>query len=139
MLILYSDMCGYIRECGSAVKSTNDNLIKTLDLLKILALAEKSLFDHIDDQVVSNNELKDILLDWFKEQGITNDNVKELIETSFQRAYTLRNRINIVRNEYRNELAKFDERIIIFEKGMNHLIVKSRRLCMIRLNSCMKN
>ena len=116
MLILYSDMCGYIRECGSAVKSTNDNLIKTLDLLKILALAEKSLFDHIDDQVVSNNELKDILLDWFKEQGITNDNVKELIETSFQRAYTLRNRINIVRNEYRNELAKFDERIIIFEK-----------------------
>lgn len=121
LLAIYTNMSTHIRECCSALSKTNDNLIRTLELLKVLAFAEKTLYEHVDDQVVSNNELKEILLSWFKKQGISNENVKELIETSFQRAYTLRDRINVVRKEYKEAISQLDTRICEFEEKHKYL------------------
>ena len=118
---VYSNLRDYISKCGEAIKKSNENQGRTLELIKLLALVEKDLYSHIDDQVVSNNELKSIILDWFKKQGINDDEVKELLETSFQRAYTLRDRINNLRQEYREEISQCDQRILAFEQKHNSL------------------
>ena len=75
---VYSNLREYISKCGEAIKKSNENQGRTLELIKLLALVEKDLYSHIDDQVVSNNELKSIILDWLKKQGINDDEVKEL-------------------------------------------------------------
>ena len=118
---VYSNLRDYISKCGEAIQKSNENQGRTLELIKLLALVEKDLYSHIDDQVVSNNELKSIILDWFKKQGINDDEVKELLETSFQRAYTLRDRINNLRQEYREEISQCDQRILAFEQKHNSL------------------
>ncbi len=120
---VYDNLSHYIGKCGEALQSTNKNLSRSLELIKLLALVEKDLYDHIDDQVVSNNELKTVLLDWFKKQGINDDEVRELLETSFQRAYTLRDRINALRQEYREGISQCNNRIVAFEK--KHLSLDS--------------
>ena len=112
---LFSDLSNYIGRCGIAIQKSNDNLARSLELIKLLALVEKELYDHIDDQIVSNNELKDIISDWFEKEGINDDEVRELIDTSFLRAYTLRDRINNLRTEFETCLSLFDQRIQIFE------------------------
>ena len=63
---VYSNLRDYISKCGEAIQKSNENQGRTLELIKLLALVEKDLYSHIDDQVVSNNELKSIILDWFK-------------------------------------------------------------------------
>lgn len=118
---VYSNLSYYIGKCGEALQNTNDNLSRTLDLIKLLALVEKDLYEHLDDQIVSNNELKHILLDWFKKQGINDNEVRELLESSFQRAYTLRDRLNILRQEYKSSIAACEKRLLEFENKYNSL------------------
>lgn len=118
---VYSNLSYYIGKCGEALQNTNDNLSRTLDLIKLLALVEKDLYEHLDDQIVSNNELKDILLDWFKKQGINDNEVRELLESSFQRAYTLRDRLNIFRQEYKSSIVACEKRLLEFENKHNAL------------------
>lgn len=115
---VYSNLGGYIVKCGEAIRNTNDNLVRTIDLIKLLAIVEKDLYEQIDDQNVSSNELKSILLDWFKQQGIKDEDVKELLETSFQRAYTLRDRINVLRHECNTKISQALERISILEEKL---------------------
>lgn len=118
---VYSNLSYYIGKCGKALQNTNENLSRTLDLIKLLALVEKDLYEHLDDQIVSNNELKNILLDWFKKQGINDNEVRELLESSFQRAYTLRDRLNIFRQEYKSSITACEKRLLEFENKHNAL------------------
>lgn len=118
---VYSNLGYYIGECGNAIQHTNDNLNRTLELIKLIALAEKELYEQIDFQAVSNNELKTILWDWFKKQGIKDEDIHELIETSFQRAYTLRDRLNSLRQEYRENIAQCINKINTFENRYTKL------------------
>lgn len=117
---VYSNLGGYIVKCGEAIRNTNDNLVRTIDLIKLLAIVEKDLYEQIDDQNVSSNELKSILFDWFKQQGIKDEDVKELLETSFQRAYTLRDRINVLRHECNTKISQALERISILEEKLEN-------------------
>lgn len=118
---VYSDLSFYIKKCGTAINQTNENLGRTLELIKLLAIVEKDLYDKIDNQEISNNELKAILLDWFKKQGIKDEDVQELIETSFKRAYTLRDRLNDFRKEYRENIALCSKKIEKFENRYTSL------------------
>lgn len=118
---VYSNLSYYIGKCGEALQNTNENLGRALDLIKLLALVEKDLYEHLDDQIVSNNELKSILLDWFKKQGINDNEVRELLESSFQRAYTLRDRLNLLRQEYLTSIANCERRVSEFEHRHNTL------------------
>lgn len=117
---VYSNLGGYITDCGEAIQSTNANLAKTLELIKLLTIVEKNLYEQIDDQNVSSNELKSILSVWFKQQGIKDEDVKELLETSFERAYTLRDRINVLRNECNTKISQALERISILEEQLEN-------------------
>lgn len=118
---IYSKLVHNIGMLVEVLQNSNKNQGRTLELIKLLALVEKDLYSHIDDQIVSNNELKSVLLDWFEKQGINDNEVRELLETSFQRAYTLRDRINNLRQEYREEISLCDQRILAFEQKHNSL------------------
>ena len=87
----------HIQECGKAIRSTNNNLQRTLSLIKLIAAAESTIYQQFDEQITSQNELKEIISDWCKQNGIRDEQVNELLESSFQRAYTLRDRINQVK------------------------------------------
>ena len=125
---VYKNLSSYIVQCGKALQNTNDNLSRSLDLIKLLALVEKDLYKILDDQIVSNNELKDILSDWFKKQGINDNDVRELLESSFQRAYTLRDRLNNFRQEYKSNFANCEKRILDFENKYNSLETEIAKL-----------
>ena len=125
---VYKNLSSYIVQCGKALQNTNDNLSRSLDLIKLLALVEKDLYKILDDQIVSNNELKDILSDWFKKQGINDNDVRELLESSFQRAYTLRDRLNNFRQEYKSNIANCEKRILDFENKHNSLDTEIAKL-----------
>ena len=125
---VYKNLSSYIVQCGKALQNTNDNLSRSLDLIKLLALVEKDLYKILDDQIVSNNELKDILSDWFKKQGINDNDVRELLESSFQRAYTLRDRLNNFRQEYKSNIANCEKRILDFENKYNSLETEIAKL-----------
>lgn len=125
---VYSNLCEYISQCGKALKNTNENLKISLKLIRLLALAEKDLYNHIDDLTISDNELKTVLLDWCKKQGITDEEITELLEKSFQRAYTLRDRINNLRAEYRASISLCEERIAKFESRHSALDEELERL-----------
>lgn len=113
---VYSNLSYYIGECGKALQHTNENLGRTIDLIKLLALVEKDLYDQLDYQYVASNEIKTILADWFKKQGIKDEDIQELLEASFQRAYTLRDRLNSLRQEYRENIALCMSKMKVFEE-----------------------
>lgn len=122
---VYSNLGNYIGKCGKALQQTNENLGRTLELIKLLALVEKELYEHIENQTVSNNELKTVIHDWFRKQGIRDEEVQELLETSFKRAYTLRDRLNALRQENEESIARLEERITALEKKQSSNNVKT--------------
>ena len=108
---IYSNLSGYIKDCGESIQKTNENLGRSLELIKLLAIVEKDLYEQIDEQVVRGNEFKEDFLLWCKQKGINDDEVRDLLETSFHRAYTLRDRINNLRNESHNSITELDNRV----------------------------
>lgn len=108
--------------CVKAIQSTNKNMSYTLELIKLLALAEKDLYEHIDNQCLTSNEIKEFLVDWCKKQGVNENEIRELFECSFQRAYTLRDRINELRNALKEHIREISTRIESIESNYNSLI-----------------
>ncbi len=88
---LYKTLSHYIIECGKAIKKTNDNQSTILDLIILVVMAEDDLYKHIENQSVSYNELKKNLLKWFKEQGIHDDRLENLLNFSLQRVERISN------------------------------------------------
>lgn len=113
---IYSNLSGYIKDCGKALQKTNENLGYSLELIKMLAVVEKDLYKQIDTQAVHNNELKHVFLDWCKKEGIKDQEVRDLLEISFNRAYILRDRINSLRNEFCNGIRELAEIVNAVER-----------------------
>lgn len=112
---IYKNLSGYIKDCSVSIQKTNENLGRSLELIKLLAIVEKDLYEQIDDQIVRSNEFNESFLDWCKQQGINDEEVRGLLETSFHRAYTLRDRINTLRNS----LMELDGRVGKLEQKAN--------------------
>ena len=122
---VYSNLSYYIGLCGKALQHTNDNLVRTLELIKLLALVEKELYQQVENQSVTANELKTVIYDWLKKQGIRDEEIQKILETSINRAYTLRNRINSLRQENAESIARLEERINTIEKKQTTNTVKT--------------
>jgi hypothetical protein len=118
---IYSNLSEYIKDCGRAIQKTNDNLGSSLNLIKLLAVVEKDLYEQIDNQAVHNNELKAVFLEWCQSQGINDQEMRDLLETCFNRAYILRDRINSLRNEFRNGIEELTETVGLIEKKQKDL------------------
>ena len=118
---IYSDLSEYIKDCGRAIQKTNENLGCSLNLIKLLAVVEKDLYEQIDNQAVHNNELKSVFLEWCTSQGINDQEMRDLLETCFNRAYILRDRINSLRNEFRNGIEELVGKVDIIDKKQQEL------------------
>ena len=101
---VYDSLCEYIVTCGNAIRSANGNISNILELIQLLATAEADIYNLIDNQTLASNELRLLIKDWCKEHGIHDEEVDKLLESSFQRAYTLRDRLNNLREELYKEL-----------------------------------
>lgn len=91
---VYSSLVGYIVNCGDAIKSSNDNIATILILLQLMAKIESDLYGKLSNNEVATNEFREIMKDWCKQNGMREEAIDKLFETSFTRAYTLRDRIN---------------------------------------------
>lgn len=118
---VYSDLKSYLQICGKALRGTNTVMIYSLKLNLLMAKVEQELYMDLDDQMLSGNELKEILLDWLTKQGIHDNEVREFLESSFQRAYTLRDRLNTFRQEYKSSIASCEKKLLEFESKHDSL------------------
>ena len=105
---IYDDLRSYIRLCGSALHATNENMSRTLGLIRLLAVIEKDMYEKLDNDSIQGNVLKELIRDWCEKNNIRDEEVTQLLEASFQRAYTLRDRINDIRAEVRNKFGYYD-------------------------------
>lgn len=108
---VHSSLCDYFITCGDAIRSSNKSISNVLDLIKLLTMAEVDIYHFVDDIAIKEEELSHVVKDWCKEHGINDENVNQLLETSFKRAYTLRDRINGLRTEFYNKFEYDNERI----------------------------
>jgi hypothetical protein len=106
---VYNSLCKHIVTCGNAIRSANGNISNILELIQLLATAEADIYNLIDNQALASNELRILIKEWCKEHGIHDEEVDKLLESSFQRAYTLRDRLNSLKEELYSELNKNKE------------------------------
>jgi hypothetical protein len=118
----YSSLCGFVLKCGNAVQSSNGNINNVLVLLKLLTAAEVDLYRLMDNQSIQNNELRELIIEWCRIHGIHDKDVDKLIESSFQRAYTLRDRINNLRNDFNEKLEKETQETEKFKKEQKDIL-----------------
>lgn len=105
---VYKNLSDYIREYGKALCKINDNQCKTLELISILAKFEDDLYKQLDNSEVATNELRQLIVDWCREQNINDEDVQKLLDYSFQRSITLRDRINNLREELEKKISRLD-------------------------------
>ena len=108
---VYSSLTRYISRCGDAIRASNVNTSNVLKLIKLLTEAEVDLYHLMDNQAIESNELRILIKEWCKKHGIHDDEVDKLLESSFQRAYTLRDRINDLRKDFYEKIDKNNEQI----------------------------
>lgn len=108
---VYNDFSKCIQDIGKAINTANGNISQILELIKYLTLIDKDIYEKIDDINTSGNEFKSILNDWLTQQGVNDEDVRQLLETSFKRAYTLRDRINSLKLELKQELRQCTSRV----------------------------
>ena len=118
---VYDNLREYVRTCGSAIRTTNENLSHTLGLIRILAMIEKDLYEQVDNETIQSNVLKDLIRDWCEKNNIREEEVNSLLESSFQRAYTLRDRINNIRSEIFKKFEYYDSEILELESNIESL------------------
>lgn len=108
---VYSSLTRYISRCGDAIRASNVNTSNVLKLIKLLTEAEVDLYHLMDDQTIQSNELRILIKEWCQKHGIHDKEVDKLLESSFQRAYTLRDRINDLRKDFYEKIDKNNEQI----------------------------
>lgn len=109
MVELYSDLTSWMVKCGDAIRASNGNISNVLELIRLLTIAEIDLYNLVDNQTIQSNELRVLIKEWCHKHGIHDRDVDKLLESSFQRAYTLRDRINNLRNEFYKKIESNNE------------------------------
>ena len=106
---VYERMKKFSKNALGAIKNTNDNLISTLNLLTILARTEKDLYELIDNSELKIQDVTDIIQEICDKNNIKDEKVKNVLEQTFKRSYTLRDRINGLRLQFDERLAEIDK------------------------------
>lgn len=118
---IYEDFKKVNTEIFKTFKTTNEYILSILDFIKILSTIDVDVYEMLDKQSLNINEFKQIFKDYCKEKGIESEDVEKLFETSFQRAYQLRDKINSIRVEFQSSLQSLEERIKLFEEKFTNL------------------
>lgn len=126
---VYSSLVGYIVNCGDAIKSSNDNIATILILLQLMAKIESDLYGKLSNNEVATNEFREIMKDWCKQNGMREEAIDKLFETSFTRAYTLRDRINNLKNDIAvntEEIFNIEQKLHSITNDIQKFIEKSK-------------
>ena len=94
-----------------AINSCNSNLMDILNLMNILATTERDLYDLLDKNELSIIDMSLFVKDVCKNNNIKNEVVEEFFNTTFQRSYTLRDRINAIKNDLNSRVDKVEENV----------------------------
>lgn len=84
----------------SAIARLNVRLYDFIEVIKVISHLENDLYSLIEEQSIDANELKCVLSDIFQEQGLSEEQIYSLLDSSFKRGYILRDRIAQLRKEY---------------------------------------
>ncbi len=93
----------------NAIARLNVRLYDFIEVIKVISHLENELYSLIEEQSIDANELKCVLSDIFKEQGLSEEQIYSLLDSSFKRGYILRDRIATLRKDYDNLKNDFEK------------------------------
>ena len=96
-----------------AINTCNSNLMAVLDLMNILATTERDLYDLLDKNELSIADMSLFVKEICKNNNIKNEVVEEFFNITFQRSYTLRDRINAIKNDLNSRIDEAEKNIQI--------------------------
>lgn len=102
-----------------ALSRVNVRIHDIVSLIEQVALFENDLYKIFDEYQTDSNELKQVLHDIFQEKGLTEEEIYKLLDSSFIRARTLRDRINTVRSEQQEENSRINAHLNALEQKIN--------------------
>ena len=102
----------------NAINSCNKNMEEILELMKILATTERDIYDMIDQNELSVVEISNIIKEICKNANIKDETIEELFNQSFQRSYTLRDRIRQLRNDLENRIENIEIKFTYFDQAV---------------------
>lgn len=102
-----------------ALSRVNVRIHDVVSLIEQVALFENDLYKIFDEYQTDSNELKQVLHDIFQEKGLTEEEIYKLLDSSFIRARTLRDRINAVRSEQQEENGRINFHLNTLEQKIN--------------------
>lgn len=126
---VYSSLVNHIIKCGNAIKSSNDHISTILSLLQCIGRIEANLYDKLGNNEVATNEFRELMRDWCKQNGIREEAIDKLFESSFARAYTLRDRINQLKIDIAantEKISNIDQQLQSIKDDIEKSIVQSK-------------
>lgn len=93
----------------NAIARLNVRLYDFIEVIKVISHLENELYSLIEEQSIDANVLKCVLSDIFKEQGLSEEQIYSLLDSSFKRGYILRDRIATLRKDYDNLKNDFEK------------------------------
>lgn len=116
LIALYDKLKELSKTSYNAINSCNKNMEEILGLMKILATTERDIYDMIDQNELSVVEISNIIKEICKNADIKDETIEELFNQSFQRSYTLRDRIRQLRNDLENRIDQLELKFTYFDQ-----------------------
>ena len=117
---LYDKLKELSKTSYNAIDACNKNMKDILDLMKILVTTEKDIYDMIDKNELSLAETSNIIKEICRKANIKDETIEELFSQTFQRSYTLRDRIRQLRYDLEEKIDKLEQKFINLDKTIEN-------------------
>ena len=104
----------------NAINACNENMMSILQLMKILATTEKDIYDMIDKNELSVAEISNVIKEICRNANIKDETIEELFNQTFQRSYTLRDRIKQLRIVLEERIDKLEQKFINLDQTIEY-------------------
>lgn len=104
----------------NAINACNENMMSILELMKILATTEKDIYDMIDKNELSVVEISNVIKEICRNANIKDETIEELFNQTFQRSYTLRDRIKQLRIVLEERINKLEQKFINLDQTIEY-------------------
>ena len=123
---VHENLSSYLGKCGDALCKINDNQCKTLEFISILAKLEDDLYNQLDKTELETNVLRQFIVDWCRQQNINDQDIQELLDLSFRRSITFRDRIKNLRKELETRIYELEGKFENVENGIGKYVERVR-------------
>jgi len=119
-IAMYDKMKELSTTSYNAIDSCNKNMEEILELMKILATTERDIYDMIDQNELSVVEISSIIKEICRNANIKDETIEELFNQTFQRSYTLRDRIRELRNDLEKRIEDLEIKFTYFDQAVEN-------------------